>query len=322
MKELRHIAEVLRTWHPGETAALATVVAVTGSAYRRPGARMLMTREGRSSGIVSGGCVDYDVFEHARRVMASGEAALLRYDSSKPDDLVFGTGLGCKGVVDVLVERVTPELARDLHAFATAVQRERRTGYAVIDLPESGARAGHRSFHLGTCAELGKPGKVFVDRVEPPVHLVLMGGWFDILPLIRFGKELGWQITVVDVRQRESSKETFREADAVLLGTAEAALDRITIDARTAVVSMNHQFEHDGACLAALARRRVPYLGLLGPKRRRAALLEGLAAQGGPAVPEEVLHGPVGLDIGSQTPEEIALSIIAEVQSVFGKRAS
>jgi len=321
MKELRLIAESLRAARMGDAAALATVVAVSGSAYRRPGARMLMTREGRSSGIVSGGCVDYDVFEHARRVMTTGEAVLLRYDSSKPDDLVFGTGLGCKGVVDVLVERVTPELARDLADFAEAVQRRRQPGFAVIGLPGT-PPAGHRSFHLGECTVQAEPEKVFVDRVEPPVHLVLMGGWFDILPLIRFGKELGWQITVIDVRQRPSSQETFREADAVLLGSAEETLAQIPIDARTAVVSMNHQFEHDSACLAALARRSVPYLGLLGPKRRRAALLERLAAEGGPAVPENVLHGPVGLEIGSRTPEEIALSIIAEVQSVFGQNGT
>lgn len=321
MKELRLIAESLRAARVGDAAALATVVAVSGSAYRRPGARMLMTREGRSSGIVSSGCVDYDVFEHARRVMTTGEAVLLRYDSSKPDDLVFGTGLGCKGVVDVLVERVTPELARDLANFAEAVQRRRQPGFAVVHLPGA-APAGHRSFHLGECAVQAEPEKVFVDRVDPPIHLVLMGGWFDILPLIRFGKELGWQITVIDVRQRPSSKETFREADAVLLGSPEEALAQIPIDARTAVVSMNHQFEHDGACLAALARRAVPYLGLLGPKRRRAALLERLAAEGGTAVPENVLHGPVGLDIGSRTPEEIALSIIAEVQSVFGRNGT
>ncbi len=163
---------------------------------------------------------------------------------------------------------------------------------------------------------------VFIQPLLPPVNLVVFGGWLDVIPLIHMSKEVGFQITVVDARQRPSSRRLFREADFVLLCSPEEALSQINFDDRTVAVVMNHDFERDREALSALSHRSLSYVGTLGPKRRQEKMLNGLRDNGLP-VPEDFvqsLHGPVGLDIGAKTPEEIALSIMAEILSVLNGR--
>jgi xanthine dehydrogenase accessory factor len=153
----------------------------------------------------------------------------------------------------------------------------------------------------------------------PPVHVVIFGGWLDVLPLIHMSKEVGFHVTVIDPRQRLSSRRLFQEADAVLLCPAEDALAQIQIDERTVAVVMNHHFERDQETLSALSHVSLNYVGTLGPKRRREKMLNGLK-EAGVFISDDfvqTLHGPAGLDIGAKTPEEIALSIMAEILSVL-----
>jgi xanthine/CO dehydrogenase XdhC/CoxF family maturation factor len=163
---------------------------------------------------------------------------------------------------------------------------------------------------------------VFIQQLLPPVHLVIFGGWLDVLPLIHMGKEVGFHVTVVDPRQRLSSCRSFQEADAVLLCSPEDACSQIQFDVRTVAVVMNHHFDHDQETLSALSRLSLNYVGTLGPKRRRERMLNGLTAAGVFISDDfvETLHGPAGLDIGAKTPEEIALSIMAEIMSVLNGR--
>lgn len=346
MKELLEICAALGELGD-EPCALATVINVEGSAYRRPGARMLLTLEGGSWGMVSGGCLESDVMDHARRALQSGRPRIVRYDSTSEDDIVFGTGLGCNGVIDVFIEPVTKEFKE---AFVCAVQtchRTRQPGAVatVVGNREQPVLSSEHAFlTAGTWAgsealatvlnihavepeqtfltsDYGSA-PVFIQQLLPPVHVVIFGGWLDVRPLIHMSKEVGFHVTVVDPRRRLSSRGLFQEADAVLLCPAEEALAQTNIDDRTVAVVMNHHFERDQETLSALSHVSLNYVGTLGPKRRREKMLNGLK-EAGVFIPDDfvqTLHGPAGLDIGAKTPEEIALSIMAEILSVLNSR--
>ena len=343
MKELIEICAALKTLG-GQPCALATVIHVDGSAYRRPGARMLMTPEGQAWGMVSGGCLEHDILDHGRRALQSGRARVVRYDSTSEDDIVFGTGLGCNGVIDVFIEPMTEgfretfiqgvercQKTRRAGAIATMIDGVTRhafltdggwTGNNVLlslleDLPPPSEKPVLLSGDAG-----GDAARVFVQPLLPPIQLVVFGGWLDVIPLIRLARAIGLKVVVVDSRQRQSSRRHFREADAVLLCSPCEALAQVQFDARTVAVLMNHNFDRDQEALAALTQVSLPFLGMLGPRRRRQRILDNLRDDG-VGIPDGFvrhLHGPVGLDIGAETPEEIALSILAEILAVLNGR--
>ena len=335
-----------------EPCALATVIHVEGSAYRRPGARMLITPNGHSWGMISGGCLEHDVLEQARHVLQSGVPRVVRYDSTSNDDIIFGTGLGCNGVIDVFIEPVTQHFRT---AFVNAVDQCHQTrqpgAIATIVGPASTGRLTHRHAFLRAQRWTGPeslltllenhlpdtdmpaivPGitgagemQVFVQPLLPPLQLVVFGGWLDVMPLIRIGREIGFRVIAVDARRRESSLHSFREADSILLCSPADAVSQIKCDNRTVAVLMNHHFEGDQEALAALTRVSIPFIGMLGPKRRQQKILEGLKNSGVQITDEFIatLHGPVGLDLGAKTPEEIALSISAEILAVLSGRTA
>lgn len=344
MKELLEICAALKQLDD-DACALATVINVEGSAYRRPGARMLMSFDGQSWGMISGGCLEHDVWIHARRTIESGETRTVRYDSTGEEDILFGTGLGCNGIIDVLIEPVTKEFR---HRFIDAVETCQKTRQAgAISTVVEGEPNGHAFLIDGywqgseTLLELmsGQPPqtdettlisflrpdgrvRVFVQPLLPPIHLVIFGGWLDAIPLIRMAREVGFQTTLVDSRKRQSSLNLFREADSILLCSPSEAISEISFDDRTLAVVMNHGFDRDQEALSALTQVSLPFLGMLGPKRRQMKILDAMANDG-IAISEEftsTLHGPVGLDIGAKTPEEIALSIMAEILAVLNGR--
>ncbi|HMS82179.1 MAG TPA: XdhC family protein [Nitrospira sp.] len=359
MKELQSIIDASHELERTNTpAALATVVRVTGSAYRRPGARMLIAANGHTVGSVSGGCLERDVVNQARRVLQSNEARVVTYDSMSDDDLVWEFNLGCSGIVDVLIEPFPHHGERDHMTFLADCLRDRQVGvlatlFAVEgetratvgnrvmlreqhpvrhdigdgDLAEAILRdarcalasgASHtQSYEIGTSRA-----DVFIEVIQPPVPLVIFGAGHDAVPLVRIAKELGWHVTLVDPRPGYATRMRFPSADTLIVCRPEEVSERVKMDARTVATIMTHNMLHDSELLKALLPSPLRYLGILGPKRRRQRLLGELQENAG-SLSDHLLarvYGPVGLDIGADTPEEIALAIVAEIQAVLSGR--
>jgi xanthine/CO dehydrogenase XdhC/CoxF family maturation factor len=358
VKELREILKALEPLQKrGEKAALATIVKTKGSTYRRPGARMLMTSDGQMIGSISGGCLEGDVFEHAKKVMNSGEPVLLNYDTSSDDDVVWGLGLGCNGVVHVLVESLR-QMPKYLSFLADCLEPQRcgvvatifrtegdidaKVGSRMI-IEEDGSTSGineNQSLRSAIASDAkdairnghsiikeyevsGGKAEVFIEVVQSPMPLVIFGAGHDAIPVVKLAKELGWNVTVVDGRQAFASKERFPQADNVILSKPEDVHKNISLDPRGAAIIMTHNYNHDVTILRQILPLPFRYLGVLGPKRRTQKTLEDLRKEGiGPSEDQmSHIYSPVGMDIGAETPEEIALAIIGEIQAVIAGRS-
>jgi xanthine/CO dehydrogenase XdhC/CoxF family maturation factor len=346
MRELRDILDAYeRLSDCGEAGVLASVVHVEGSTYRRTGARMLVLPDETLVGLISGGCLEGDLLEHARRVRATGAPELVKYDHRGEDDIVWGLGLGCAGAVDVWLERVdrahpgplawlaTWSDARENGALATALSGrragERRAlgaqsglagtlAHAAVDaaLRECLASGGGRHFAVPA---LG--GDVLIEVVRTPLRLALFGAGPDAIPLARFARELGWDVAVMDHRAAYAVADRFPGAD-VRLAEVPLLVERAEVDARTHAVVMTHHYLHDRTILRGLLASAAPYVAVLGPKQRTRDLLADLEKEGAAVGEDERarVFGPAGLDIGADAPEEIALAICAEVQAFASRR--
>ena len=351
MNELRAILDELAGGRADDdSAVLATVVRVLGSAYRGVGARRLVARDGEAIGLVSGGCLEADVARQAWRLPEGGAAAVIRYDSSGPGgDWAFS--LGCQGTVDILVERLDGADAPPWVDFLRGrLDRHEPSVLARVLRVEPGeARARVGSFlalgldgaivhDLGTPGLVGSvaaaarnaldPGRsghtvldgvaIVLEVVEPPPTLIVCGAGPDALPVVRLAAELGWHVAVVDGRHRPATRQRFVAAAEVL---TLAELDRMRVLAarpRAAAVVMTHNVAEDEAFLGPLLASPAAYVGLLGPRHRAERLLGGLGPLA--AAARGRLHAPVGLDLGAETPAEIALAILAEIQATFAGR--
>jgi xanthine/CO dehydrogenase XdhC/CoxF family maturation factor len=362
MSELSRIVEAARrARQEGRPAVLATVVKVEGSAYRRPGARMLLPQGGESVGVVSGGCLESDLAERAAAVLESGEARTVVYDMRSPDDIVWGLGLGCNGEVRVLLERLEPASEPEHLAFLDRCDRARQSGVVAAVFEGQGSLEGAVGRYL-TLDDAGKTGgtigddrlqramfddmrgavtdrrsavkryaisggeaEAFIEYVPPAVSLLVFGAGNDACPLVVLAKRLGWEVTVADERPAYATPERFPEADAVRHLRFDA-LDRnaLRIDRHTPVVVMTHHFLHDLELLQFLLPTEAPYLGFLGPRQRIENLLEELAQRDVRPTADQLsrLFAPVGVDIGAETPEEIALAALAEIRAVLSGRGA
>lgn len=359
MKELHDIVAAFeKVDSSSKTAALATIVKVLGSTYRRPGARMLITPDRQIVGSISGGCLEGDVFDHAQRVMVSSEPILVKYDTTSADDIVWGLGLGCNGMVQVLIEHLTQQNEPSPMAFLAECLRQRQMGVIVTVFRIEGqvrTKVGARlMLHqngtvisniedsnlatgilddayeaLRTCRSKVKEyqllrgsAEIFIEVIQPPVPLVIFGAGHDAIPLVRFAKELGWHVTVVDSRPAYATLGRFPLVDAVVLSRPDSIHESVTVNNHTVAVVMTHNYIHDREILRTLLVSPLRYLGILGPKSRTERLLQELREEGIIPTNEHLLklYGPIGLDIGSDTPEEIALAILAEIQAVLANR--
>ena len=335
----------------GRACALATVVEVIGSAYRRPGARMLVTDDGELTGAISGGCLEGDARQRARRAIFRGEPALVTYDTRDEDDPRHGLGPGCQGVVRILLEPLdftnpdnplellrgfaqhpTPAVlatvfATDAAGLRAAVgQRVLLTGAGGVvrgtpllaaPLAEAARAtlAGGQSQVLNLDTDAG-PVRAALEVLLPPLRLVVYGAGNDAQPLVHLAASLGWYITVLDGRPQLATPTRFPEAAAVrVLPVAELAIQ--TPDPLAYHVLLSHNYAYDLAALQALLPSPAPYVGLLGPRLKAERLFGELTAFPAAQVRHlrERLHSPIGLDLGSETPEEIALAIVAEIQA-------
>ncbi|OZC02078.1 XdhC family protein [Rubricoccus marinus] len=349
MRELKDIAaraSVLRQRR--EPFTVATVVRVEGSAYRREGARMLVERDGQATGAVSGGCLEGEVIHQTREALASGEPLLVSYRLGHGDpmlDAVLGFGSGCDGTVWLLIEPVLPGADVPLGPLAaTAALDSRHTGsLATVFASEDPALVGRRRLALdgeaprstlspsldarvASALASGARGPhrpavlhldgadVLVEPVRPPIRLAVFGHGPDAVPLVRAAYALGWATTLVGTRPPEELAARFPEADERrVLTHAEEVQEHIEIDARTAAVVLTHVYLRDRVLLRGLLASGAFYVGALGSRGRAARLRADLADAG--VTPEAIarLRAPVGLDLGAETPEEIAVAIVAEV---------
>jgi len=358
MKELRDILSALAELRArGERAAIATIVRVRGSTYRREGARLLIQADGRTIGSISGGCLEGDVAEVAREVIQTGRPRLASYDLTSDDDAVWGLGLGCNGAIDVFVEAVSDGAGADLVALLREPLEHRRSVAlatvitaqagsvalgARIVVPEEGEAQGsygdpgldarivaaarsqltaRRSAVLPVDLPAGG-GEVFIEVVAPPLPLLVCGAGHDALPVVRLAHELGWWVMVADSRPAFATRERFPEADEVILAEDHEVAEKVRIDRHTFVVLMTHNFLHDLKILRGLLATPARYIGLLGPRARTERLLADLAKEDVSLTDAEQvrLYGPVGLDLGAETPEEIAVSVLAEILAVQSGR--
>lgn len=299
-------------------SVLATLVSVEGSSYRRPGARLLVTAQGERIGSISGGCLEEDVLARGARVQATGEPDAVVYDTTTENDLVWGVGLGCHGVVKVLLEKL-PARPPWAAALSTHFVQRRPTALTVIHAGNPIATWGTRLAAPGDCPD---PDAVFVETVSPPTALVIFGAGDDAQPLARLAKELGWHVTIADPRGVFATAARFPTADAIVVGRADELVARVAPGSDALAVVMTHHYVHDLPLLRDLIARPLAYLGLLGPRKRGAKLCDDLRASGTLITPEQqaCLHSPVGLDLGADAPEQVALSMLAEMLAVLTGR--
>ncbi|MBE9063007.1 XdhC family protein [cf. Phormidesmis sp. LEGE 11477] len=347
--------------------ALATLVKVEGSAYRRPGARMLITDQESWVGALSGGCLEADICDRAQQVIQTNKPALAIYDTTHEDDIVWGLGLGCQGIAYVLIEPISQAThCNPISLLASCVKQRKAGGIAILfrshKSPSAKALAreslgslllhypdkalcyseswpqletetirgeilsdlqaallNNQSAHKTYATQKGEI-EVLLQVVRPAISLSIFGAGHDAVPLAVIAKQLGWSVTVIDTQARPSSRKRFAIADEVCLATA-ATLPPSShaIDSRSAAVIMTHNYHADLALLKSQLFEPWSYLGLLGPKSRRNRLIIELQSQGLAIKPDQIekLNSPVGLDIGAETPEEIALSILSEIQAVL-----
>ena len=326
--------------------ALATVVSVEGSSYRRPGARMLITESGETAGVLSGGCLERDVCERAQKVMRLGTPVVVRYDTTNKADIVWGLGLGCNGIVEVLIEPANTERVDGvMQLLAECAERDAPGAIATVFHIDGdiGTTIGARALlypdgtidgdfpplifddlreATSSCVRryevAGGYIDVFIEVVQPRVRLVVFGAGPDVLPIIDLAKMLSWHATVVDTSARVSSRERFSNADDVLLCRPENVMLQVSLSERACVVVMTHNYLHDVELVGQLLPLPLRYLGCLGPRQRTERLLNEVS---GDTRYLHRLHAPVGLDIGAETAEEIALSIVSEIKAVVSERS-
>ena len=357
MKEIRDIIKAFdEAQKLGKQTALATVVHVEGSSYRRPGARMLIEDDGQLTGAISGGCLEGDALRKALLVMTEKRSRLVTYDTMDDDDAKFGVGLGCNGIIQVLIEPIDISNPDNPIQYLKKVNEKRQTA-ALVTLFSLQDRKGPQ---YGTCLLLKEDGGLvqhvpvlkevlhadanevlinqsssfknytsddhnitaFIEVIKPPVSIIIIGAGNDVVPLVNMADILGWETTVVDGRANYAKQERFVSACQVLVAKPENVLEQITIDEHTVFLLMTHNYNYDMAMLRQLLGKTVTYIGMLGPKKKRERILNELKDEGSNFTEQQlsVLHSPVGLDIGAETSEEIALSILAEIKAMFANK--
>jgi xanthine dehydrogenase accessory factor len=343
---MRDVLSEIERWRAGgEDVAVATVIRTWGSAPRSVGARMAMTASGRIAGSVSGGCVEGAVFDEGTRVLASGRPKLLTFGVE--DEKAWTVGLACGGTIEIFVEKLDDAVFDSLRR-ASAAERpvaevtvvrgpESLLGNKVVleadgatafppgaGMDEAARRAAGDAFQKGGGGLV--PGaaagvEYFVDVLSPPPRLIVVGGAHVAIALVAFARTLGFETVVIDPRQAFGNAERFPHADRLVSEWPDKALREIGLTSSTAVAVLSHDTKLDDPALSVALRSPAFYVGALGSRKtqekRRQRLMEaGLSA-------EELarLHTPIGLDIGGRSPEEIALSVIAEIVAVRNGRA-
>ena len=356
MSEIADVLEAIEGLSAqGQRMALATIVAVRGSTYRRPGARLLVPEDGAPIGNISGGCLEGDVADMARVVMEEGTARLAGWDLTADDEEVWGLGLGCNGAIEVFIEPAE-RAAAVTHALRAALEEERpicvvtaleseapelvSPGARLVVRPDGSVEGslGHADVDAEAIVSAREQLAVgrseiriflhgvrsFVEVLEPPLRLVICGAGHDAIPLVRAAAGIGWRPVVVDDRPGFLTTDRYPEAHAfVPVDEPAQVADTAPLDERTFAVVMTHNYLRDRDYLRGLLRSDVGYIAMLGPAARTQRILMDLAEEGVEITDKDRarIHGPAGLDLGAEGPDEIAQAIVAEIVAVRHDRA-
>lgn len=327
-----------------ESLVLATVIETEGSTYRKPGAMMLISADGEFEGMISGGCLEGDLLHHAATVFASGKPAFITYDMHADDDLVWSLGLGCDGIINLLLQRLDRD---DDFAFLKQLEdsfRNRRSSLLAIVTSKGGtlppgscglldnsdisdgeelllsvlrdAAEDWPSWRFRRVAIDDGDGMIGIMVIHVPrqTRVLVCGAGPDAVPVVQALTELDWDIQVVDHRPAFAKSNRFPEKCKLMQSRPERLHESVVLDGLDAVLIMSHHLENDAAYLREVLPHEIPYLGVLGPRARREKLREMSSCDAGR------LHGPVGLDIGAELPSAIALSVAAEIHAVLNER--
>ncbi len=358
MKELQAICEAYeKVDFNQQKAALATVVRVRGSSYRSPGTRMLITDDGRWTGSISGGCLEGDALRKARQVMKEKKTMTVTYDTSEDDKQPFAINLGCNGIIDVLFEPIdSADEQNPVLLFKNLSGKQETVSLATVFAGHDslmgkkvildGSKSIRQSLDQPSLAERikhdladlletkrsravsykvnGDVCEVFLELIQPVIQLMIFGTGFDARPLSETGKKLGWSVTVTDECVAHIAPVFFPQADHLSLCHREFVDRDFIISANTACVLMSHNYEYDRDVLKKLLPSATPYIGILGPRKRFDKILKDFNDQHIMLSDAdwERIHAPIGLDIGAETPEEIAIAIIAEIMGKFTQRGA
>jgi len=329
-----------------EVLVLVTIIATEGSTYRKPGAMMLISRDQKFAGMISGGCLEGDLLHHAAEVFTSGQTKFVTYDMHAGDDLVWSLGLGCDGIIHLMLQRLerdrdfgflqqleTAQVERRSALLALTTQSGGRPGtddWALLD--SSGTASGEQSLQallkkttaqswpdwryrlVSSQGEDDASGGVILISVPPQTRVLVCGAGPDAVPVARALCSLDWQVMVVDHRPAYAKPERFPDRCQVLRTRPELLSATVDLDQIDAAVVMSHHLENDSVYLSQLATKPIAYIGCLGPRSRSHRLKEMAGC------PQQRVYGPVGLDIGAELPESIALSLVAEIHAVLNQR--
>lgn len=313
--------------------ALVTVVDLEGSGYRRVGARMLVQHNGNWVGSISGGCLEGHALRLARNVMQTEKPELAVYDTRTDDaSRSLGASLGCNGLLQVWIEPINRRVITGLQKLEAAFMEDHPqwSGRILsideddfglkngdVQLGEEDLLPGQKREGLHKMTYQGREVQIAVELVRPVIRLLIFGGGYDAQPLTELGHQLGWQITVTDDCAAKSIPARFPKADRVVHLKRDMAVNALAPDKFTAVVLLSHNFEYDKVILESLLPYNLPYIGILGPQKRH----DRMNIEMGNALERMLcIHAPIGLDIGGETPFEIALAIVGEIQAVFRGR--
>lgn len=337
---------------------LATVVHVSGSSYRREGARMLIDEKGNITGAISGGCLEGDALQKALYSLFQQQNKLVTYDTSDEEDAIVGAQLGCNGIIKVLFEPIDYNNEfNPLELIGKAVFfREPVVLGCIFSLDKNKAQLGTIYFesndstkntkivvnHLNVALQKHTPGVfyskkstftklqiehqenfAFIQYLKPPVNLVIVGAGNDAVILSTIAVNVGWSVTIVDGRPALASNDRFIPSCTVMVAKPEQVLDNIAVGEDTFFVLLTHNFNYDLAILKLLVRKIiVPYIGILGPVKKYQKMLDCLELERFELSEQERsrIYAPIGLDIGAETPAEIALSILSEIQTVISRK--
>lgn len=339
------LLEFFRQHQDEESLVLVTIIGTEGSTYRKPGAMMLIGQDNQFEGMISGGCLEGDLLHHAAEVFESGEAKFVTYDMHANDDLVWNLGLGCDGIIHLMLQR----LDRDngfgfldklnssftnrnsvLLALSLDPKSDRPAGESAL-LDNSGLESGApdlvgmlrplqadgwpewRYRRLGASRSDGQ-GEIIVINIPPQVSVLVCGAGPDAVPVARTLSGLDWKVTVVDHRPAFAREDRFPASCTVICTRPARLHENLNLDTLDAAVIMSHHLENDGQYLSQLSEKGLKYVGCLGPASRAKKLMEMTEWSG------QKVYGPVGLDIGAELPEAIALSLASEMHAILNNR--